>query len=134
MRRAISIVAALALGAGTPCALAHHAAPLPDRVMVRGAEYDLTLSKQQLRPGRAIVQFVNGGEDAHDLKLQRIGPDGAPTGPELAVGVVAPGEYQNLDTRLQPRSTYRLWCSLSDHAQRGMEATLQTTKKKKKRN
>jgi hypothetical protein len=97
----------------------------PDRVMVTGTEYDLTLSKTKLTPGRAIVQFVNSGEDPHDLKIQRVGDD-----TEISIGVVPSGAYSNLDTRLRKGSKYVLWCSLSDHRQRGMEATLRTRKRR----
>ena len=128
IRRLAAIVALVALAAAAQAGA--HADPIPDRVQVRGLEFDLTLSKPKLRPGRAIVQFLNAGEDSHDLKLQRIGPDGLPEGPQLAIGVVGPGEYANLDTRLHKHSTYQLWCSLSDHAQRGMEATLRTKKRR----
>ena len=57
---------------------------MPDRVGVRGSEFDLVLSKAKVKPGRVIVQFVNGGEDPHDLRLQRLDPaTGAQTGAEL---------------------------------------------------
>jgi plastocyanin len=119
---AVLATAATASAAGTE--------PVPDRVQVRGSEFDLTLSKQRLRPGRDIVQFLNDGEDPHDLKLQRVGPNGASEGPELSIGVVGPGEYENLEAHFKKASTYVFWCSLSDHRQRGMEATLRTKKRR----
>ena len=122
MKRLVVLGLCLGLLAAAP---ANSAEQVPDRVMVRGVEYDLTLSKTKLKPGRAIVQFVNAGEDPHDLKLQRVGDD-----TEISLGVVAPGSYANLDTRLRKHSTYVLWCSLSDHRQRGMEATLRTRKRR----
>lgn len=103
-------------------------APDPERVLVRGVEFDLTVSKAKLRPGRAIVQFLNDGEDPHDLRLQRTDVAGAP---ESGVGVLPPGEYANLDTRLRKRATYVLWCSLADHRARGMEARLKTRKRRR---
>ncbi len=130
MRR-IGAIALVLAGLGTANAAAGSDA-VPDRVQVRGTEFDLTLSKQKLRPGRAIVQFLNDGEDPHDLKLQRVDSSGAPMGPELAVGVVGPGEYENLDTPLKKHSTYLLWCSLGEHRQLGMEATLRTKKKRRR--
>ena len=120
----VASVAALAVAAtasGAP-------APAPERVQVRGSEFDLTLSKQKLLPGRAIVQFLNGGEDAHDLRLQRVGATGQ-KGPELSIGVVGPGAYENLDADLRRHATYVMWCSLSDHRERGMEAVLRTKKR-----
>jgi len=132
MRRALLIAVAAVL-ALTATAAAKPKPAVPERGLVRGAEFDLTLSKQQLKPGRAIVQFFNDGEDPHDLKLQRIGDAGAPEGAELSIGVVGTGAYENIDTRLEQRTTYRLWCSLSDLAKLDMEATLQTGAKKKKK-
>ena len=131
-RLILAAVAALAMSASAAVA-APQPAPTPDRVQVRGSEFDLTLSKPALRPGRAIVQFLNDGEDPHDLKAQRLGATGSAEGPELSIGVVEPGEYENLDAHFKQRSTYVFWCSLSDHRQLGMEAVLQTKKKKKKR-
>jgi len=126
-------VAALVMSASAAADAAPQPAPTPDRVQVRGSEFDLTLSKPTLRPGRAIVQFLNDGEDPHDLKAQRLGATGSAEGPELSIGVVEPGEYENLDARFKQRSTYVFWCSLSDHRQLGMEALLQTKKRKRKK-
>jgi hypothetical protein len=102
--------------------------PDPDRVQARGSEFDLVLSKQKVRPGRVIVQFLNAGEDPHDLRLQRYGDAGAP---ELGTGRIESGDYENLDLHLKKRSTYVLWCSIQDHRQRGMEATLRTKKRRR---
>ena len=126
-----AVAAVLAMSASAATA-APQPAPTPDRVQVRGSEFDLTLSKLTLRPGRAIVQFLNDGEDPHDLKAQRLDATGAAEGAELSIGVVEPGEYENLDAHFKQRSTYVFWCSLSDHRQLGMEAVLQTKKKKKR--
>jgi hypothetical protein len=102
--------------------------PVPDRVGVRGAEFDLLLSKGKVKPGRVIVQFVNAGEDPHDLQLQRLGPDGTQVGPQLGAGIVLPGTYENLDLHLKKGSRYVMWCSLPEHRARGMEATLKVGK------
>jgi hypothetical protein len=123
------------LVAGAALALAITAGPagakpgqqVPDRVMARGTEFNLTLSKAKVTPGRVIVQFLNSGEDPHDLRIARVGDEGN----EFGFGEVGPGDYENLDTRLRKRSTYVLWCSLSDHRQRGMEATLRTKKRRR---
>jgi hypothetical protein len=104
--------------------------PTPDRVGVRGEEFDLLLSKAKVKPGRVIVQFVNAGEDPHDLQLQRLGSDGTQVGPLLGGGVVAPGTYDNLDLHLKKGSRYVMWCSLADHRAQGMEATLKVGKRR----
>jgi hypothetical protein len=122
---AVALAACLVLVATAP---GKPATPDPERVLVRGVEYDLTLSKAKLRPGRVIVQFLNDGEDPHDLRLRRVDVPGAP---EFVVGELAPGDLESLDTRLHRRSTYTLWCSLADHRGRGMEATLRTKKRRR---
>ncbi len=120
----------LSLGAVlTGLALAPAAAPAekppPERLMVRGLEFDLLLSKRKLQPGRAVIQFVNAGEDAHDLRIQRAGQAG-----EFGFDSVEPGEYESLETHLKRSSTYVLWCSLADHRALGMEAALRTKKRR----
>ena len=86
----VASLAALALAPGTGAS----AKPDPERVMVRGLEFDLLLSKQKLVPGRAIIQFVNAGEDPHDLRIQRVGQ-----AEEFGFPEIAPGEFESLDTR-----------------------------------
>jgi hypothetical protein len=124
-----ALAAATAITAGLAFAGVAPAKPVPDpdRVLVRGLEFDLTLSKAKLRPGRVIIQFLNDGEDPHDLRLRRTDIAWAP---EFGVGELEAGEYASLDTRLHRRSTYTLWCSLADHRGRGMEATLRTKRRK----
>ena len=89
-------------------------------------EYSLTLSRTQLPAGAAIVELQNNGEDPHDLRLQRNGG-----GPELGIGELEPGNYANLDVRLKRASSYQLWCSLPNHRERGMEATLRVAKRRR---
>jgi hypothetical protein len=126
----VAAVAALASLAIPAIAQGGSSEPLPDRTLVRGSEFDLTLSKTKVRPGRVIVQFFNDGEDPHDLRLQRIVADG-PDGAEFGTGELGPGEVENIDGRLKRKSTYALWCSISDHRGLGMEATLRTKKRKR---
>jgi uncharacterized cupredoxin-like copper-binding protein len=118
-------LAAILAAVGLAAAFAASAAGAPDRVLVRGSEWEITLSKRKVQPGRVIVQFLNDGEDPHDLRLQR---DGG--GPELGIGELEPGDYANLDVRLRRASSYRLWCSLPQHRERGMEATLRVAKRR----
>jgi plastocyanin len=117
---AATVLATLAL------AIPAAAAEAPDRVMARGSEWEIVLSKPKVSPGRVIVQFVNAGEDPHDLKLQRVGG-----GPELTIGTLEPGAYANLDVHLKRGARYELWCSLPHHRERGMEATLKVAKRRR---
>jgi plastocyanin len=96
-------------------------APVPPavpRVQVTATEYSYTMSRTSVPAGRVIVEFVNRGQDEHNLKLtEREG--------ELA------GSFQNTlsggvaDQSLILRAgTYTLFCSLPEHESKGMRATL----------
>jgi hypothetical protein len=122
MRARIAAAAALAglLAAGVAGAHASSSRRVPSRLMVSGTEYRLQLSRGAVRRGPALIQFVNRGEDPHDLRLLRIGASATRT---VSVPEVRPGEVVQLDTRLTA-GRYRLWCSLPGHEQRGMRAVL----------
>jgi hypothetical protein len=92
----------------------------PSRLLVAGDEYSLVLSRGAVKRGPALIQFVNRGEDPHDLRLKRIGASATRT---VSMPEIRPGELAQLDTRLS-RGRYRLWCSLPGHARRGMRAVL----------
>jgi plastocyanin len=114
-------LAALALvGAAAAAAIgvARATSRPPARVQVTATEFELALSRPTLRSGRTIVQLLNLGEDPHDLRLQRVGGTRV-----YRLPVVLPGKYANLSLRTLP-GRYRLWCSIADHRQLGMRATL----------
>lgn len=115
MRAALALVATgLAL-----CSPATAAAPFPARLQVSADEFSLALSRGTIKPGTAVVELVNYGEDDHDLALRRIAA-GART---YRIGVVHPGATGELERTLRP-GRYRLWCTLAGHRARGMAATL----------
>ena len=118
------LAAALAL-AGAADAGAKPAADPPSRLLVTAREFSLTLSRQKIDPGEAIVQLYDFGEDPHDLALQRVGGPTIFTIPEIG-----PGETGSLSLRLRKASRYRLWCSLPGHADKGMFASLRTARKR----
>jgi hypothetical protein len=105
------IAAALAAPAGA-------AAPTPARLFVNAKEWSLILSRQTLKVGEARIQLYNGGQDAHDLRLRRVG--GTQT---LSVAETTPGKVTELRAVLRP-GRWKLWCSLPEHQARGMRATL----------
>ena len=128
-RRALLLLAPLVVAlvaiSGSPASAGRKADErLPSRLLVTAREYHLTLSKAKLGGGAAIVQLYDYGEDPHNLLLQRVGG-----GRVFDVGEVESGETGELRLRLKRRSTYRLWCSLADHAALGMEATLRTRRR-----
>lgn len=95
----------------------------PSRLLVTAREFALTLSRPKVEAGDAIVEMYDFGEDPHDLKLQRVG------GPTIySMAEVLPGETGRLDLRLRRASRYRLWCSLPNHADLGMFASLRTSR------
>lgn len=93
--------------------------PGASRLSVKAAEWHYTLSRPELSAGEAIVELDNQGEDSHNLKLQREGSDEPP----LAVPEAAAGERTAARLDLPP-GTYHLYCSLYQHDEKGMHATL----------
>jgi hypothetical protein len=116
----VTCIAASALSLATPAPAA-----APSRLLVGGDEFRLTLSRQSVKPGRALIQFQNRGEDDHDLRLQRITTRRDP--PVARWAVTPPGGLTDLTVRLS-RGRYRLWCSLPGHEQLGMRATLRVSR------
>ena len=93
-------------------------APPPARVQVVAQEFRFTLSRQTIKAGWAIVELSNGGQDAHDLRLQRVGGKRVYGWPNVQAGAVVDRTYKLLPGR------YRLWCSVANHRALGMQATL----------
>ena len=93
-------------------------APPPARVQVLAQEFSFTLSRASIAAGPAIVELVNRGEDAHDLRMQRVGGTRVYKWPVVQAGAYADREY-----RLLP-GTYVLWCAVADHRRRGMTTKL----------
>ena len=81
-------------------------------------EWSLTTSRQTLNAGPARIQLYNAGEDAHDLRLRRVGGTRSARIPETASLALS---ERSLTLR---RGTWKLWCSLPGHRARGMRATL----------
>lgn len=95
------------------------AEPTALRLGVKAQEYSFTLSRPEVPAGELTVELNNQGQDAHNLNLQRVGSEEAP----LEVGEAQSLEHRVGRFTLAP-GTYRLWCSLPMHDERGMHATL----------
>ncbi|HET8527706.1 MAG TPA: hypothetical protein VFL60_02255 [Gaiellaceae bacterium] len=92
--------------------------PPPARVQVVAQEFRYALSRRVVKAGWAVIELRNLGEDAHDLRLQRVG------GKRVYLWPVAqPGQTIDREYRLLP-GVYRLSCAVANHAQLGMTATL----------
>lgn len=89
-------------------------------------EFTLVLSRTRVKPGPAIIQYTNTGEDPHDLRVQRRGSKRVRSLPELEPGGVDSLSFK----RLKPASRYDLWCSLDGHRESGMEARLKVRKRR----
>ncbi len=86
---------------------------------VKAVEWSYTLSRPEVTAGKVIVELSNQGEDNHNLKLQREGSGDPP----LVVPEAAPDGHTTAGFNL-PAGTYRLYCSLFEHDEKGMHATL----------
>ncbi len=93
-------------------------APAPWRMQVVAREFSYTLSRTRLQPGPAVIELANFGQDAHDLRVQRVGARHIAGTP-----VVHPGSRAELTISLAP-GRYSFWCAVADHRQRGMRGTL----------
>jgi hypothetical protein len=110
IRLAALSLSALALG-GAP-------AQAPARLGVTAKEFHLLLSRTAVTHGHVVIELDNRGQDVHDLRLRRIG--GTVT---YSLPATSAGARTSLEARLRS-GRYRLWCSIADHAARGMVATL----------
>jgi plastocyanin len=86
---------------------------------VKAVEWSYTLSRPEVTAGKVIVELNNQGEDSHNLKLQREGSEDPP----LVVPEAVPDEHTTASFDLAA-GTYRLYCSLFEHDEKGMHATL----------
>jgi plastocyanin len=93
--------------------------PAVPHVQVSAVEYAFSLSRTTVPAGKVIFQFVNDGQDEHNLKIAppEEGPLAGSFSNEPAKGVA------NLELDMRPGS-YTLFCSLPTHEQKGMKATL----------
>jgi uncharacterized cupredoxin-like copper-binding protein len=96
--------------------LSWHATPA--RLGVSATEFHLTLSRPSVKAGVVQIELQNDGEDPHDLRVRRVG--GSHT---FGIPLVQPGNRRTVAIHVKPGS-YRLWCSVADHQQLGMQALL----------
>jgi plastocyanin len=92
--------------------------PSVPHVQVSAVEYAFSLSRTTVPAGKVVFEFVNDGQDEHNLN---IAPQEGPLAgsfantPSKGVG--------DLTLEVKP-GTYTLYCSLPQHEQKGMKATL----------
>jgi plastocyanin len=92
--------------------------PSVPHVQVSAVEYSFTLSRTNVPAGEVVLEFVNNGQDEHNLHLENgEGPLSESVGNTPSKGV------DDLHLQMRPGS-YTLFCSLPTHEARGMKATL----------
>jgi plastocyanin len=102
-----------------PPAPAPESEPEANRLAVKSAEYYFTLSRPTIKPGAVTIELNNQGQDPHNLNLQLEGSGGEP----LQIPEADSLEHSVANFEL-PAGKYRLWCSLPEHEEKGMETTL----------
>ncbi len=112
------VLAALVAAAAILSPASASARTFPTRIQVTAKEYYYILSSRTVKSGPAVIQFVNYGEDPHDMRVERVG--GTRT---FGTPIMQPGGIYNLAVKLLP-GRYELWCGIANHRQLGMEATL----------
>jgi hypothetical protein len=93
--------------------------PPKARLGVVAREWSLVLSRTTLPAGVAIVELQNFGEDAHNLRIERVDHSGSAANVPLAEA----GERKSGQATLTP-GAYKLYCTLAGHEARGMRASL----------
>jgi len=93
-------------------------APPPARVQVVAHEFSFVLSRQTIKAGWATIELRNAGEDAHDLRMRRVGGTRVYGWPVTQAGSVVDETFKLLPGR------YVLYCSVANHRALGMQATL----------
>lgn len=117
------VAAAPVVAPPTPVAPKPIVTPEPEeeanRLSVRASEFYFVLSRPSVRPGELTVELNNQGEDPHDLNIRAEGDEGTPLQiPETDSLQRSTAEFE------LPAGKYRLWCSLPEHDEKGMHATL----------
>ncbi len=111
-------------GGAAPPTTSSPGTPAPARVQVTAKEYSFTLSRPEVPAGPVIIEFVNAGEDVHNMHLYA--PDSqAQAGPEVgAFPNTEPTKHEDLAFNM-PAGTYTLLCTL--HIAEGMKASLKVS-------
>ncbi len=92
--------------------------PSVPHVQVSAVEFSFSLSRTSVPAGKVVLEFVNDGQDEHNLHLEG---DEGPL-PE-SVGDTPSKGVSDLHLEMKPGS-YTLFCSLPTHEASGMKATL----------
>lgn len=93
--------------------------PSVPHVQVSAVEYSFSLSRTSVPAGKVVLEFVNDGQDEHNLNVA------APEEGPLVAGFATMPAKAVADLQLEMRpGSYTLFCSLPTHESKGMKATL----------
>jgi plastocyanin len=107
-------------GGATPESPAEPPPPTHVQVTAQDTEgFRFVLSRTTVPAGKVIIEFVNHGQDEHNLHTLEPG-EGSEGG---SLPNTAPGGHPQLSLEMRPGS-YTLFCSLPGHEAKGMKATL----------
>jgi plastocyanin len=97
-------------GGGSPPALVH--------VQITAVEFHFTLSRTTVPAGKVVFEFVNNGQDEHNLNVL--------SGEGSLEGSFATTESHGIrqQTITLKKGTFTLFCSLPEHEAKGMHSTL----------
>ena len=87
-------------------------------MQVTAVEYSFALSRTTVPAGKVVLEFVNHGQDEHNLD---VAPAEGPLAGSLADAPAGGVSHMELELRA---GSYTLFCSLPEHEQKGMKATL----------
>ncbi|HEX8050484.1 MAG TPA: hypothetical protein VF504_03370 [Solirubrobacterales bacterium] len=102
-----------------PAPLPGEPEPEANRLAVKSFEHYFILSRPKVRAGELTIELNNQGEDPHNLNVRREGSEGEPLLIPETASLQRSTAYFDL-----PSGTYRLWCSLPEHEELGMQTTL----------
>lgn len=92
--------------------------PSIPHVQVTAVEYSFTLSRSTVPAGKVVFEFVNNGQDEHNLNVMS-------SKGELASSFAnAQSKAVHDQTVEMHAGTYVMFCSLPEHESKGMKATL----------
>ena len=117
--RLLLMLCLIPLGAAAPAPAAPKAKG-PVAIGVGAREFSLALYRPKVRPGAVRFNLTNFGEDGHDLVVV------APSGKVVARldEVKGFGGRADVEVSLRKAGTYSLYCTIADHAARGMRVKL----------
>lgn len=121
-RTTVTIAASLCLALAASLAASAMAAPRAQTsahsaVQATAKEWRFSLSRTKVKPGTVRVEFVNMGEDDHDLAVTRKG------GSTVRFSELRPKQREVKTIRVR-RGSYVFWCTISGHKAAGMRAVL----------